>query len=173
VKTDHANDITLLPKVLDARVEAHDSDGSLKPLTIKEGMPWTLRRQENLLTPVSSMMLDAFEVEREKEKAMDLLDAISRSGTLAIDASELHVMVGVAHCFDKSIIETVIEDNVNPIAKMERSLLLLASTIYGDEYANNFITDGTLARHRLEESLPSFFLPSKTSHSDDKMVTTQ
>ena len=40
-------------------------------------------------------------------------------------------MVAATHCFDKSVMETVIEDNINPIEKFERSELIVASTIHG------------------------------------------
>ena len=40
-------------------------------------------------------------------------------------------MVCATHCFDKSLIDTVVQDNVNPIEKLERSTLIVASTIHG------------------------------------------
>ena len=36
----------------------------------------------------------------------------------------------MTHSFDKSVIDTVIQDNINPIEKVEQSALILASTIY-------------------------------------------
>ena len=38
-------------------------------------------------------------------------------------------MVAGTHCFDKDLVNTVVQDNVNPIAKVERSTLIMASTI--------------------------------------------
>jgi hypothetical protein len=58
-----------------------------------------------------------------------LLDALSRSGSLAISFSELHVVICATHSFEKNVMETVIEDNINPIEKLEMSTLLMASTI--------------------------------------------
>ena len=40
---------------------------------------------------------------------------------LPIECATLHVVVAATHCFDKSLVNTVVEDNVNPIEKAERS----------------------------------------------------
>jgi hypothetical protein len=40
-------------------------------------------------------------------------------------------VIAATHCFDKSLVDTVIEGNVNPIAKVERSMLIVASVIHG------------------------------------------
>ena len=73
--------------------------------------------------------------EREKAKAFDLIDALTRSGALAFDAASLHVVVAATHRFDASIMDTVIKENVNPIERLERSSLIIASTIHGVEHA--------------------------------------
>ena len=61
-----------------------------------------------------------------------MLDALSRSGTLSIECAKLHVVIGVTHCFTNSLMGTVIEDNVNPIAKVEKSSALIAATLHGE-----------------------------------------
>ena len=48
---------------------------------------------------------------------------------LSVDSAELHVVIASTHCFDKGLMMTVIQDNVNPIEKVERSSLIIASTI--------------------------------------------
>ena len=35
------------------------------------------------------------------------------------------------HCFEKSLVATVIEDNVNPIDKVEKTSLVMAAAIQG------------------------------------------
>ncbi|KAG7361034.1 hypothetical protein IV203_036134 [Nitzschia inconspicua] len=124
-------DFTGIPKLLDGAIEKYDSDSALRSTTIKTGNKWTRERQESLLSqPIVSTLSDD-EIKTEKNKAFDLLDALSRSGSLPIPYSELHVVVCATHCFDKNVMETVIQDNVNPIEKLEWSTLLLASTVHG------------------------------------------
>jgi len=67
----------------------------------------------------------------KKNKAFDLLDALSRSGSLPVDFATLHVVIATTHSFDKSLLNTVIQDNQNPIEKVERSTLILGTTIHG------------------------------------------
>ena len=124
-------DFTLLPQLLDAAVEKTDEASALRSTIIKTGQVWRRNRQENLLSGLKMKRLGTDELKLEKNKAFDLLDALSRSGSLAIESSELHVIVALTHCFDKDIVSTIIQDNVNPIQKLESSTLLFASAIYG------------------------------------------
>jgi hypothetical protein len=60
-----------------------------------------------------------------------LFESLSRSGSLPIDSSELHVFISVTHTFDNDITDTLIKDNINPIEKLELPTLLMASAING------------------------------------------
>jgi hypothetical protein len=149
------DDFTLIPKVLDKKLEKYDTSNALRSTIIKTGPNWTRMRQDNLLTPIKASNLSPSDIETEKKKAFDLLDAISRSGTLPIACAELHVIVGVSHCFDNDLMGTVIQDNINPIEKCERSSLMIASTIYG-EPANTLVVDEQQLE-RLTGSFPLLF----------------
>jgi len=124
-------DYTLIPGELDRKFEALDTDGALRPTIIDIGKVWTKKSQKSLLSQPTSATLDVPEQETERNKAFDLLDALSRSGCLAFDHASLHVVMASTHCFDKTLLNTVVQDNVNPIEKVERSTLIVATTIHG------------------------------------------
>ena len=119
-----------IPKILDARILQEDKDGSLKSTIIKTGPFFHRSRHPNIIQDAVKSILESSQVQDEKNRAMDLLTAISRSGSFPIESSELHVIVGMTHCFPKQIMETIIEDNVNPIQKVEHSLRMIASVIH-------------------------------------------
>jgi hypothetical protein len=52
-------------------------------------------------------------------------------GTLLIDHSSLHIVCAATHCFGESLMNTVIRENVNPVEKVERSNLIVASVVHG------------------------------------------
>jgi hypothetical protein len=152
-----AEDFTMIPKALDAKLEELELDLALRSTVIKASSNWTRTRQENFLTAPATLALTVSDIATERKKALDLLDAISRSGTLAIDCSELHVFVAVSHCFDNDVLGTVVQDNINPIAKVERSSLLLASTIHGPTVAVSELIQHEPDRLRLQQSFPRLF----------------
>merc|ERR1712228_656951 len=109
---------------------AHDMDSSLTSTKLNVGPSWMRKRSESLLLQPKSESLSSSKKKAERNKAFELLDALSRSGFLPIDCAELHVIIATTHCFDKSLINTVVKDNINPIEKIEKSLLLIGSTFY-------------------------------------------
>ena len=82
-------DLTQIPKQLDAQFEALDEDSSLRPTVIKTGMcslqrciageSWTRRAQKSLLGKLVQSSMNSTSQKTEKDKAFDLLDALSRS----------------------------------------------------------------------------------------------
>ena len=100
-----------------------------RPTIIKVEEAWTKTSLKSLLGPSTTETLDQDQQKVERNSAFDLLDALTRSGDLPIDHAELHVVLAATHCFEQTLINTVIQDNVNPIEKVERSTLIMASTI--------------------------------------------
>merc|ERR1712127_428472 len=95
------------------------------------GQTWAKKEQRGLLSALEQVTLGEAAQRAEKDKAFDLLDALSRSGALPIEHASLHVVLAATHGFDQTLIDTLIKDNVNPIGKVERSLLIMASTVHG------------------------------------------
>jgi len=127
----NAINFTEMPKLLDASIEKYDKDSALRSTVIKTNNTWTRCRQINLLTKPKKSTLGSSDVQSEKNKAFDLLDALSRSGSLPIVYSDLHVVLCVTHRFEKDVMNTIIQDNINPIERPELSTLLLGSTVHG------------------------------------------
>lgn len=130
VSTD-PSDYTQLPAALDKKFEDLDEDSALHATVIHTGDTWTRSAQKGLLTAAVTTRLGKNEQKDEKSKAFDLLDALTKSGALELEEAALHVVVASTHSFDRTLLETVVQDNVNPIEKVERSLMIVGSTIFG------------------------------------------
>ncbi|MBL8685173.1 MAG: hypothetical protein JNK05_38705 [Myxococcales bacterium] len=128
--SDEHVDYTRIPAELDAKFDQLDDDGALRPTIINTGDVWSRTAQKGLLSEPESEVLDDDEQEREKHRAFDLLDALTKSGALAVDHASLHVVLAATHCFDKTLVDTVVKGNVNPIEKVERSLVIAATTVH-------------------------------------------
>jgi len=126
-----AEDYTKIPGTLDKKFEELDEDSALRPTIIQIGPTWQRRAQKALLAPPVDQSVMVPQQEQARNQAFDLLDSLSRNGALAIDAADFHVILASTHCFSKNLMNTVIQDNVNPIEKVERSLLIVGTTIQG------------------------------------------
>lgn len=123
-------DLAALPRQLDSKFKALDTDSQLRPTILKSVTPWTKRSKKSILAEATVESLDTDALARERARAFDLLDALTRGGALGLASTALHVMVCATHAFDKSITDTLVVDNVDPILKAERASLILASTLY-------------------------------------------
>lgn len=149
-------DFTQIPKQLDKRFEIFDIESALKSTKIKTLPTWTRKSSKNsLLLPPKSETLTPDDQKSEKTKALDLLDALSRSGSLPIACADLHVILATTHCFDKSLISTIIEDNCNPMEKIEKSLLIIGSTIFGTDAKNLLKNDDDVVTTRIAFHSPA------------------
>merc|ERR1711862_357271 len=142
---DSSTDFTKIPGILNKNFGKLDKDDALHSTILKTEGNWKKEYKKSLLSEMETMSLDNEGKEKERNKAFDLLDSISRSGGLVIDAASFHVVLATTHCFDRSLINTVVQDNVNPIEKAERSSLIVASTIHEDS-AGNLIREDCISR---------------------------
>lgn len=126
-----AVDYTKYPSLLDRRCEELDPDSALRPTIINACEEWEKISYKSLMSKGVGTFLDIDKQNDEKNAAFDLIDALSRSGALVIESASLHVVIAATHCFDKSLMDTIVRGNINPIERVERSALIMASTIHG------------------------------------------
>jgi hypothetical protein len=126
-------DFTKIPSDLDAALEKLDPEGALRLAIINVGKTWSKRSQKGVLGNATSKDMGVVEQKLEKQACFDLLDGLTKSGSAAfgIDGAALHIVVSATHCFEKNVMDTLVRDNVNPIAKVELSALIVASRIFG------------------------------------------
>ena len=153
-----ARDYTKVPAQMDRRFEALDEDGALRPTIIKPAEPWSKTSQNGkLLEKPTTRSLGGDDLEAEKVAAFDLIDALTRSGALPFEHAALHVVIAATHCFDRSVVETVVRANCNPIEKVERSALILAETVHQQPVDALLSDDDPSLRERVEAASPQLF----------------
>jgi hypothetical protein len=133
-------DYTKLPHLVDQKCLLLDEDSSLCPTHLKVGHRWS-RLSRSLLSPSphspsptripSPLPSEAQDAERAS--AFSLLDALSRSGSLSLDDAAFHVFLVATNKFPESLVDTLIKDNVNPVEKMERGMLIMMTAVHGRE----------------------------------------
>jgi hypothetical protein len=141
-------DVTQLPTRIDGKLEELDEEGAVAPTTVKLADDWTKKSFASLLANEQVELLQKDELRTEKNKAFDMLDALSRSGDLELRFCELHVVILATHMFAQSLMHTVARGNVNPIEKAEKSNLILASELFGEKPAQ-LVNKSELERVRL------------------------
>ena len=147
-------DVTKVPGELDRKYSEYDDDDAVRPTIINIGGTWTKSFQKSLLASPETVTWEEDEQVAAKKEAFDLLDGLTKSGCLSVDQAELHVVVAATHCFDKTLLETVIQDNVNPIEKVERTELIVGTTIH-ELPAVELVNGGEVGR--VSKSCPKLF----------------
>eukprot|EP01063_Lacrimia_lanifica_P017896 TRINITY_DN24879_c0_g1_i1.p1 TRINITY_DN24879_c0_g1~~TRINITY_DN24879_c0_g1_i1.p1 ORF type:complete len:965 (+),score=304.62 TRINITY_DN24879_c0_g1_i1:105-2999(+) len=122
-------DLTLLPGELNGTYEALDQDNSLRPTIIKTGATWMLKTKPSLIAKPEQRFLRSDMQQAETRRALDLLDALTRSGALTVRDATLHVVAAATHGFDDAVMDTLARNGVNPIERIERSALMMASVV--------------------------------------------
>lgn len=129
-----------------------DKEGSVRPTIINAGKTWTKTSKKSLLSESTTSTLGVDEQKKERNAAFDLLDALTKSGGFEVHDCSLHVLIAATHCFDRSLVDTVIQRNINPIEKVEFSSMIMASTIHNEKVENLVYED---QMNRLLEHSPS------------------
>lgn len=125
-----AVDLTKYPTLLDTMYETLDPQSSVRPTIIHPGKVWHKTCQKALLGSTSTETLAVDAQTKEKDAAFDLLDALTRSGALPVEHASLHVIIAATHCFDQSLMDTLVKKNINPIERVERTTLIMGSVLH-------------------------------------------
>jgi L-aminopeptidase/D-esterase-like protein len=48
----------------------------------------------------------------------------------ALQDADLHIVVAATHQFDKNVMQTLVQENVNPLDRIEHSMLILGSSVH-------------------------------------------
>jgi hypothetical protein len=127
---------TRFPSALDAICDATGSVGaSIRPTLVRVGDDWT-RSQASLLSQETvSQPFTASDQKRARDDAFHVLDTLSRSGLLTLTDAEMHVVLAATHNFERSLIDTVVQQNIDPIGKLVDSMRLVSDTLWPDHSA--------------------------------------
>jgi len=123
-------DFAALPGLLDRKFAELDEDRTLRPTKVLPALVWGKKEGAGLLSPLVERTLGSEAQTQERNRAFDLLDALTRSGAQMVRHASLHVVLAATHGFDVSLADAIVQGNVNPIEKVERSVLIMASTLH-------------------------------------------
>ena len=118
------------PFLMNTNLRKFDREDSLHTTIFKSSDYWSGICTDSILSKPKKKYFAPEKVCKFRNNAFDLLDALSRGGTLSLDFGSLHILTAVTHCFDDTILNTITKQNVNPIQSLERSSLILLSTIF-------------------------------------------
>jgi hypothetical protein len=124
-------DVVALPDTLQAVMGALPREVQARPVVLKLAPTWSRTRREGLLASPTTASLDTDDQRTLRGEAFDLLDALTRSGALVYEDVDVHVVVEVSSSFTRSVVATVIEENVNVLDRVEQLGLTVVSALHG------------------------------------------
>lgn len=102
---------------------------ALRPTIINVSSSW-IRQSTPLVGSVPPKEPLSLETQEKAHRAVQsLLCVLSNDGAIPLAHTRLDIIVGVTSYFDKSVIDTVIQDNINPLDRVCSSSLLLSNAL--------------------------------------------
>lgn len=147
-------DYMQIPNELEKRLEKFDNESAVRPTIIRcSDDPWYKKEKIGLTQPIYSHKIENEGKREEKQKAFDLLDALTRSGLLTCEDAELHIILANTHCFGNSLMNGIVNGE-NPIDKVEKTALILTSTLHKEIPKNLIETrQASLMKENLQDLL--------------------
>eukprot|EP00754_Rhynchopus_humris_P029273 Rhum_TRINITY_DN15204_c1_g1::Rhum_TRINITY_DN15204_c1_g1_i8::g.143651::m.143651 len=126
--------VASIPQRMEAAFLALDSEGCLRPTIVRPGDSWHKRSSKSLVhDDAEEELFDADDRRRERRRALDLLDALTRCGAIELEEASVHVVVAATNTFPKTLLATLAEESVNPIGVVERSSLIATAVIHSTQ----------------------------------------
>jgi len=124
-------DVFEMRRILENTFESDDvTADAVHSCIIKTSIPWKLSKRGAIDgDDTIAHELQEEEIKSETSRALDLLDLLSRSGTLSLSHVDHHVIMGKSHWFEHSIMETLVQQNLNPLSCLERSAVIFSETL--------------------------------------------
>ena len=123
--------VSTFPHILERSMQALGVD-DVRPTIVKVGDGWKRTFQQGLLGTSDVTWLRKEGQTDARGKAFGLLDSLTRSGLLPLTA-DMHVVVASTHSFGETLMDTLVQENVNPIAAVQASSLVVASALHETE----------------------------------------
>ncbi|KAJ9443073.1 hypothetical protein DIPPA_19041 [Diplonema papillatum] len=132
-------DLPSVPRLLEEATDALGPTVNVRPVIVKVGTSWRASELEATTLPGSTrrpgqpdpgFRKKADWQRAEKNKAFDLIDAVTRSGSAQLKKGTMHVFVGGAHCFDTSVVDAVVVHNVDPIERIDAACIATVAALH-------------------------------------------
>ena len=121
------------PLTTDKLEKAFDSNritsDAVRPTILKLGS-WRRTSQDGLLSKPVAHSLSAEDTVSEHQKTLGFLDCLTRSGEIAVDNGSLHIFIASTHCFDKTLVNSIVQENKNPIEDVEAASLIMNTLVH-------------------------------------------
>eukprot|EP01060_Flectonema_neradi_P001170 TRINITY_DN1069_c1_g1_i6.p1 TRINITY_DN1069_c1_g1~~TRINITY_DN1069_c1_g1_i6.p1 ORF type:complete len:944 (+),score=222.58 TRINITY_DN1069_c1_g1_i6:428-3259(+) len=125
-------DFSKIPSILEQKFSSTtETAAALRPVTLKTGDCWSKLAFSSILDSRGEVAsLSGLSLKSEKEAAFNLLDALTKSGTVAVKEVSVSILFGFSHSWAESILKTVAKRNRNPLEIAANTALELARTLH-------------------------------------------
>ncbi|KAJ3144977.1 hypothetical protein HDU86_001317 [Geranomyces michiganensis] len=128
--SDPHHDFVMLQKTLTSALGTMPH-AAIRPATLCIQDCWTRFRAKSILHPLTTTTLDFSAQRTERDAAFHLLDALSRSGELILENVHLHVVCAATQAFDRTLVDTIIRGNIDPLRMIRETNLVIAGVLAG------------------------------------------
>ena len=118
-----------LPGILQETLERECEGVCVRPTGIIVGNCSQTSQKGLLGKPISSSLSNS-DLMNKKYSTLRLLSYLTKHGVVPIQYSTMHVFMATTHRFDKTLMNVLVQDNINPITLVERSAQLIAAAIH-------------------------------------------